>query len=126
MIARASLDFETKSSYSLRVRVKDSGRLWVEKIFPIIVRDVNEAPTSITLSSSSIAENNEPESVIATLSASDPDSGSIFTYSLVPGSGPQTMLLFLFLVTHLKSDPQRILRQRTATVCEFRRWIRTD
>jgi gliding motility-associated-like protein len=38
-------DFETKSSYSVRVRVTDAGGLTFEKVFTIGITDVNEAPT---------------------------------------------------------------------------------
>ena len=38
-------DFETKSSYSVRVRVTDAGGLSFERAFTITVTDVNEAPT---------------------------------------------------------------------------------
>jgi autotransporter-associated beta strand protein len=38
----ASLDFETKSSYSVRVRSKDQGGLFFEKTFTIAIVDVNE------------------------------------------------------------------------------------
>ena len=38
----ASPDFETKSSYSVRVRTTDQGGLWYEEAFTITVNDVNE------------------------------------------------------------------------------------
>jgi gliding motility-associated-like protein len=40
----ASFDFETKSSYSIRVRSTDVGGLFFEKTFTIAVNNVNEAP----------------------------------------------------------------------------------
>ena len=40
-----ALDFETKSSYSVRVRSTDAGGLFFEKAFTITVTDLNEAPT---------------------------------------------------------------------------------
>ncbi|MFN6103858.1 MAG: cadherin domain-containing protein, partial [Planctomycetaceae bacterium] len=46
----ASFDFETKSSYSIRVRTTDQGGLSYEKQFTIRVLNVNEAATQITLS----------------------------------------------------------------------------
>ena len=47
----------------------------------------NNAPTDIALTSSGIAENSIGGTVVGTLSATDPDAGSNFTYSLVPGNG---------------------------------------
>ncbi|MBZ0136588.1 MAG: tandem-95 repeat protein [Planctomycetes bacterium] len=42
-----SFDFETKSSYSIRVRSTDSFGAWIEQVFTINVTNVNEAPTGV-------------------------------------------------------------------------------
>ena len=44
---------------NISIRCEDSGRpvLYIEKWFVINVKDVNEKPTNILISSSSIAEN---------------------------------------------------------------------
>jgi uncharacterized repeat protein (TIGR01451 family) len=42
----ASPDFETKSSYSVRVRSTDAGGLFFEKAFTITVNNVNEVPSA--------------------------------------------------------------------------------
>ena len=47
----------------------------------------NNAPTDISLSSSSINENVAENSTVGTLSSTDPDVGNTFTYSLVAGTG---------------------------------------
>ena len=47
----------------------------------------NSAPTGISLSSLSIAENNAVNAVVGTLSTTDADFGDTFTYSLVAGTG---------------------------------------
>jgi len=39
-----SPDYETQSSYSIRVRTTDSSDLWTEKTFTIAVNDLNDAP----------------------------------------------------------------------------------
>src|SRR5205823_1369482 len=83
----ASFDFETKSSYSVRVRSTDSGALSVEKVFTITVTDVNEAPTDLGLSASSIDENQPAGTTVGTLSSTDPDPADTHTYSLVSGTG---------------------------------------
>jgi hypothetical protein len=46
----------------------------------------NQAPTDLTLTSSGIAENSAAGTLIGTLSATDPDAGSSFSYSLEPGA----------------------------------------
>ena len=53
----------------------------------ITVIDVNEAPTDISLSSSTIAENAATNTPVGTMSTADPDAGNSFTYTLVAGSG---------------------------------------
>jgi hypothetical protein len=47
----------------------------------------NSAPTNIALSDSSISENSAKGTVVGALSASDPDAGDAFTYSLVSNPG---------------------------------------
>ena len=47
----------------------------------------NSSPTNIGLTATSIAENNEVNASVGTLSTTDADSADTFTYSLVVGSG---------------------------------------
>jgi hypothetical protein len=82
-----SADFESKSSYSVRVRSTDAGGLFVENSFTITINNVNEVPTNITLSASSLAENAGANATVGTFSTVDPDAGSTFTYTLVSGAG---------------------------------------
>ncbi|MEY2613635.1 MAG: Bifunctional hemolysin/adenylate cyclase precursor, partial [Planctomycetota bacterium] len=85
--ATSSLDFETKSSYTVRVRSTDQGGLFTEKVFVISVVDVNEAPTAVALSSTSIPENSGANATVGTLSSTDPDASNTFVYTLVAGAG---------------------------------------
>jgi len=87
--ATSSFDYEAKSSYSVLIRVTDSGApgLTFEKAFTVAVTDVNETPTDLSLSATSVAENAGPNAAVGTLSAADPDAGSSFTYALVAGDG---------------------------------------
>src|SRR5204863_10037583 len=57
LTTNAVFDFETKSSYSIRVQTTDGGSLTFEKVFTISVNNVNEAPTDISLSNNDIDEN---------------------------------------------------------------------
>jgi hypothetical protein len=87
-----SPDFETKNSYSIRVKTTDQGGLGFEKVLVITVNDVNEtpgnqAPTDLALSATTVNENVAPNTVIGTFSSTDPDTGNSFTYSLVAGTG---------------------------------------
>ncbi|MDP4238811.1 MAG: FG-GAP-like repeat-containing protein, partial [Bacteroidota bacterium] len=68
-----SPDYETNNSYSVRVRTTDQGGLFFEKALTITINDVNETPTDIALSASSINENVAANSAVGTLSSTDPD-----------------------------------------------------
>ncbi|TDR24226.1 LamG-like jellyroll fold domain-containing protein [Flavobacterium cheniae] len=83
----ASPDYETKSSYNIRLRTTDQGGLSYEEPFTITIIDTNDSPTDISLSATSINENVAANSTVGTLSSTDPDAGNTFTYSLVAGTG---------------------------------------
>ncbi|MFO0943819.1 MAG: hypothetical protein U0930_24040 [Pirellulales bacterium] len=67
------MNFESKSSYTVRVRSTDQGGLFTEKALIINVTDTNEEPTDISLAPSTIAENAGTNATIGTLSTLDPD-----------------------------------------------------
>jgi hypothetical protein len=83
----ARFDFETKSSYSIRVRSTDNGGEWTESQFIITVSDVDDTPSDITLSATSIAENQPAGTAVGIFTTTDQDAGNTFTYTLVSGSG---------------------------------------
>lgn len=83
--ASAVADYEAQSQYSLTLRTTDSAGLTFDKTFTISITNVNETPSSVALSSSSIDENRPAGSVVGTLSTSDPDAGDTFSYSLLSG-----------------------------------------
>jgi hypothetical protein len=82
--ANASFNFEALSTYVVTVRVSD-GALTLDKSFTIGVTNVNEAPTNITLSNSSVVENAGANAVVGTLAGVDPDAVSSLTFSLPVG-----------------------------------------
>jgi hypothetical protein len=82
-----SPNFEVKSSYSVRIRTQDQGGLSFEKFFTISINNVNETPTDLVLSASSINENVAVNSTAGSFSSTDPDAASTFTYTLVAGTG---------------------------------------
>lgn len=94
--ALASLNFETQSSYSVRVRTTDSGSnpasLTREEVFTVALNNLNEAPTALNLSNTVINENTGANAVVGLLSTVDPDNpgaGQTFTYSLIAGAGDE-------------------------------------
>ncbi|WP_168651127.1 cadherin repeat domain-containing protein, partial [Dolichospermum sp. UHCC 0352] len=83
----ASPDFETKNSYNIRVKTTDQGGLSYEKQLTINVNDLNETPTNLILSNTSVNENVASLTVIGDFSTTDIDTGNTFSYSLVNGAG---------------------------------------
>ena len=102
--ASNSFDFETKSSYSVRVRSTDQGGLWTEKVFTISVTDVNETPTNISLSANSIAENAGANATVGTLTTIDPDAANTFAYTLVLGTGDTDNAAFNIIGNALRAS----------------------
>jgi len=96
-------DFETKSSYSVRVRVTDAGGLTFEKVFTIGVTDVNEAPTALALSNTSVLENAASGTTVGTLAGTDADAGDTHTYTLVTGTGSTDNASFTITGTTLST-----------------------
>ncbi|PSF35821.1 hypothetical protein C7H19_15470 [Aphanothece hegewaldii CCALA 016] len=82
-----SPNFETLNSYSIRVRSTDAGGLSVEKNLTVSITNVNEAPTLITLSNNSVAENSAAWTIIGQLNTTDPDAGENHTYTLINDAG---------------------------------------
>ena len=97
-------DFETKNSYSVRVRTTDQGGLSFEKQLTIGVTDVNETPNNLILSNSTVTENQVIGTVVGNFSSTDPDTGNTFTYSLVTGTGATDNSLFAITNNQLKTN----------------------
>lgn len=90
LITAVKLDRETVPEYTVVIKAVDSGTppLSAEKTFVVQLSDVNDnAPTFSQPSYSvDIPENNAPNSLIATVSATDPDVGqnAHVSYSILP------------------------------------------
>ena len=82
---KAVFDFETKSTYQIKVSSKDAGNLSFAQDFTIKVTNVVESVNKILLSTDSIRENNAVGDSVGRLSSSPAESGGV--YSLVAGSG---------------------------------------
>jgi hypothetical protein len=81
----ASFDYETKNSYSIRVRSTDQGSLWVEKQFTITVTNVNEAPVATPQSGLTV---NSCNTLTVTLSGTDPENNPLsYIISTLPLHG---------------------------------------
>ncbi|MCT4636253.1 MAG: C25 family cysteine peptidase [Bacteroidales bacterium] len=83
LVNKAVFDYETKSSYTIKVKATDNDGLFTEKEFVINVTDVNEATLkAITLSSDNIAENVAAGTVVGSFVADvSRGAGESMTYS---------------------------------------------
>jgi hypothetical protein len=100
----SALDFETQSSYTVRVRSTDAGGLFVENVFVVTVTNINEAPTAIGLSNSSVVNNPGTGTVVGQLSSTDPDAGDSQTYGLVSGTGDTDKASFAIVGNELRTS----------------------
>jgi len=80
-------DTGVDNTYEVQVTVTDSGTLTDVQGIAVTVTDVNDAPTDIGLSNSSVAENQAVETTIGTFGTTDADPGDTHTYTLVAGAG---------------------------------------
>ena len=101
--ASERFDFETKSSYSVRVQTDDGNGGTFEKQFTISINDVPEVPLDLSLSVSGIFENQPSATIIGTLTTMDEDAGETYSYSLVTGIGSDDNASFSIAGDVLKS-----------------------
>ncbi|MBY3176633.1 calcium-binding protein [Rhizobium leguminosarum] len=81
IVTSKALDYETAKSHTIKVAVSD-GKITVEKDITINVLDVNEtpvnnAPTNLAFSRSSVSENIAIGTSVGLLSARDPEGGTV-------------------------------------------------
>jgi hypothetical protein len=77
-----ALNYETKTSHSLTLRATDSTGLVYDKSFVFDVINVNENPTSLSLSNTNVAGGSGDGTFVGFLSATDPDLGQTFTFTV--------------------------------------------
>ena len=83
----SELDHEDSDSATLVIRATDSGGNSVDSEISIAINDVNEAPTAIVGSPTSVDENAEGGTVLANFSPVDADEGDTFTFDIVRFNG---------------------------------------
>jgi hypothetical protein len=81
LTAGTSLNYENGSSVQLKVTTTDQGGLSYSENFTISVKDVNEAPTDISITNLSVDEN-ASGAVVGKLSTIDPDAGNTHSYTV--------------------------------------------
>ena len=82
LVTKSTFDFETKSEYKVTVTVTDAAGLSDKKEFTITITNINEAPTALSLSNNTIAENATIGTEVSTLSATDVDANDELTYTI--------------------------------------------
>lgn len=103
LYSNATFDYETKPTYTIRVRSTDNGGLWFELPFQINVNNANDAPTDIMLNTTEISENKLNRSLVAIISTKDADANT-FSYSLVSGTGSTDNSSFVIIGNELRSN----------------------
>jgi VCBS repeat-containing protein len=73
-------------TFTIGTSVTD-GNLWVSGTKTMTGLAVNDAPTGLALSATTVAENAAVGTAVGTLSTTDADAGDTFTYTLVSGPG---------------------------------------
>ena len=96
-------DFETKSSYSVRIQTTDNAGGTFAEAFTITVTNANDAPTNVSLSAATLPENQPAGTTVGTLSTTDQDAGDSHTYSLVAGTGSTDNAAFQIVGASLRS-----------------------
>ncbi|UPJ41119.1 VCBS domain-containing protein [Bradyrhizobium sp. 40] len=104
VVTTGPLDFEQAASHQITVRATDAGGLSVDRTFTISTTNVNEAPTAVLLSNSSVAENSAANTVVGALSALDPDASDSATFTLTSNPGGLFAILNGNLVTAAPLD----------------------
>ena len=99
----ASYNYEQKDSLFIRVQAMDLMGATFVKTFTILVNDINDAPTDISISSDSVPELQPPNTLVGNFSSTDEDAGATHTYSLVAGSGDTDNALFVISGNQLQS-----------------------
>lgn len=87
LIAKEVFDFESTTSFSIRVSTTDKAGQSFEKTFELDIENVNETPGSLSLDNMIISENQAVSTVIGSLSTEDPDADDTFSYALISGEG---------------------------------------
>jgi hypothetical protein len=99
-----AFDFESRSSYSIRIRSIDSFGASFDEQFAISITNLAEGPTDLALSATSVAENVAAGTTVGSLATTDPDAGDSHTYALVAGPGDTDNALFQIAGAQLQTN----------------------
>ena len=80
-------NFEVNNSFTLDVKVTDSGGLTDTKTITINVLDVNESPSQLNLTNQHVTENSSIGKIVGQFSTVDEDVADIHTYTILTNPG---------------------------------------
>ena len=86
-----SPNYETKPVYNIEIMSTDDSGKSFQKAFTLSVNNLPDPPTDITLDNTLFDEHIPDGSIVATISSTDEDVNSTFTYSLVSGDSEFTI-----------------------------------
>jgi len=89
--------------HRVKLLVRDTDGLTGTQDFTVTVNNANDAPTDISLSNDSVAENEPVSTTVGILTTADQDGGDSHTYALVPGPGDADNGLFVAVGDELKT-----------------------
>ena len=87
--SKEMFDFETKTSYKIRVKAENSLAEIMYATFVITINDINDTPVLITISNDKIKENLPAGTIIGTLTTKDQDKDSCIYSFKIAGSDYQ-------------------------------------
>ncbi len=85
--AGQALDYETKKSYTLSVRVQDTEALTATATITINVTDVSDEPPVMNDQSFTIAENSPNNTLVGKIAFTDLDVNDTYTFTILSGNG---------------------------------------
>ncbi len=85
LVTAVGLDYEVLPNFEIEVQTTDSDGLTFTKTFVLYANDINEAPTAITISASSVDENETAGTEVGEFTVTDQDSESSHAITLTEG-----------------------------------------
>ena len=87
LVVNTNFDYETDSIKVIQLQVDDNGGCRYVETFTLHIINVNEIPTSLSLTSPIISDHQQIASFMGEFSTIDPDFQDTHTYTLVAGAG---------------------------------------
>lgn len=112
----ASYNFELKDTLYVKIRATDPFAAYYIKTFTIVVNDINDTPSDISLSKDSIQELSPLNTRIGDFSTADEDTGATHTYQLAAGLGDTNNTLFTISGNQLLSNLSYTYTHQTYTL----------